>query len=90
MIAYFSAGKWRQQVKPERQPHFFQMFAKIHGFLNGLRGFTRKPENEGCIRSNFGPFAHVDGIDNLFKGASGAAVQNFNVMWGIAETTALV
>jgi N-acetyl-gamma-glutamyl-phosphate reductase len=28
-------------------------------------------------------------IDNLVKGASGQAVQNMNVMCGIAETTAL-
>ena len=28
-------------------------------------------------------------IDNLVKGASGAAVQNFNLMYGYAETTAL-
>jgi N-acetyl-gamma-glutamyl-phosphate reductase len=29
-------------------------------------------------------------IDNLIKGASGAAVQNFNWMYGLPETTALV
>jgi N-acetyl-gamma-glutamyl-phosphate reductase len=29
-------------------------------------------------------------IDNLLKGASGAAVQNFNLMHGFAETTALL
>ncbi|MCC9609236.1 N-acetyl-gamma-glutamyl-phosphate reductase [Blastopirellula sp. JC732] len=29
-------------------------------------------------------------IDNLIKGASGAAVQNFNLMYDLAETTALV
>ena len=28
--------------------------------------------------------------DNLIKGASGAAVQNFNLMFGFPETTALV
>jgi N-acetyl-gamma-glutamyl-phosphate reductase len=28
-------------------------------------------------------------IDNLIKGASGAAVQNFNLMYGFSETTAL-
>lgn len=31
----------------------------------------------------------ISGLDNLLKGASGAAVQNFNVMYGYAETTAL-
>jgi N-acetyl-gamma-glutamyl-phosphate reductase len=32
----------------------------------------------------------VSAIDNLIKGASGAAVQNFNLMHGFPETTALV
>lgn len=32
----------------------------------------------------------VSAIDNLIKGASGAAVQNFNLMYGFDETTALV
>jgi len=31
----------------------------------------------------------VSAIDNLIKGASGAAVQNFNLMFGYPETTAL-
>jgi N-acetyl-gamma-glutamyl-phosphate reductase len=29
-------------------------------------------------------------LDNLVKGASGAAVQNFNVMYGYPEATALL
>ena len=32
----------------------------------------------------------VSAIDNLIKGASGAAVQNFNLMQGYEETTALL
>ena len=32
----------------------------------------------------------VAAIDNLLKGASSQAVQNFNVMWGLAETAGLV
>ena len=32
----------------------------------------------------------VSCIDNLIKGASGAAVQNFNLMYGFPETTALM
>jgi len=31
----------------------------------------------------------ISAIDNLLKGASGAAVQNFNLMYGFDETTAL-
>lgn len=32
----------------------------------------------------------ISAIDNLIKGASGAAVQNFNLMFGYPETTALI
>ncbi len=32
----------------------------------------------------------VAAIDNLLKGASSQAVQNFNLMWGLAETAGLV
>ncbi|MBQ2789013.1 MAG: N-acetyl-gamma-glutamyl-phosphate reductase, partial [Thermoguttaceae bacterium] len=32
----------------------------------------------------------VSAIDNLIKGAAGAAVQNFNVVCGFDETTALL
>ena len=32
----------------------------------------------------------ISALDNLIKGASGAAVQNFNVMHGLSETTALL
>jgi N-acetyl-gamma-glutamyl-phosphate reductase len=32
----------------------------------------------------------VSVIDNLIKGASGAAVQNFNLMYGFPEATALL
>ena len=32
----------------------------------------------------------ISAEDNLIKGASGSAVQNFNLMYGFAETTALL
>jgi len=32
----------------------------------------------------------ISAIDNLVKGASGAAVQNFNLMHGFDETTSLL
>jgi N-acetyl-gamma-glutamyl-phosphate reductase len=31
----------------------------------------------------------VSSIDNLVKGAAGQAIQNMNVMFGLAETTGL-
>jgi N-acetyl-gamma-glutamyl-phosphate reductase len=36
-----------------------------------------------------GRIVTISVIDNLVKGAAGAAVQNFNLMYGFAETTAL-
>jgi N-acetyl-gamma-glutamyl-phosphate reductase len=32
----------------------------------------------------------VSCLDNLIKGAAGAAVQNFNLMYGYSEATALL
>ena len=37
-----------------------------------------------------GRIVTISCLDNLIKGASGAAVQNFNLMFGFKETTALV
>jgi len=57
------------------------------------------PMTKQVVGSNFCDLtAHVVGgrvvvvsvIDNLLKGASGAAVQNFNLMHGFPETTALL
>lgn len=42
------------------------------------------------VRSVRGRVIVISAIDNLVKGASGAAVQNFNLMHGFAETTALL
>jgi N-acetyl-gamma-glutamyl-phosphate reductase len=41
-------------------------------------------------RSVRGRVIVISAIDNLIKGAAGAAVQNFNLMYGFAETTALL
>lgn len=42
------------------------------------------------VRSVRGRVIVISAIDNLVKGASGAAVQNFNLMHGFGETTALL
>lgn len=44
-------------------------------------GFERDPHSERLVV--------ISAIDNLMKGAAGQAVQVFNIMHGIAETTAL-
>jgi N-acetyl-gamma-glutamyl-phosphate reductase len=41
------------------------------------------------VRMVRGRVLTISCLDNLIKGASGAAVQNFNLMYGHPETTAL-
>ena len=42
------------------------------------------------VRSVRGRVVVISALDNLVKGASGAAVQNFNLMHGLPETTSLL
>jgi N-acetyl-gamma-glutamyl-phosphate reductase len=42
------------------------------------------------VRTVRGRVVVISAIDNLVKGASGAAVQNFNLMHGFNESTALL
>ena len=48
-----------------------------------------RPGNDLTARVVRGRVLTISCIDNLIKGASGAAVQNFNLMYGYPETTAL-
>ncbi len=57
------------------------------------------PSTKDVVGTNFcdvtarvvrGKVVTISVIDNLLKGASGAAVQNFNLMHDFAETTALL
>jgi len=63
-----------------------------------VRVVERLPATKDSVGTNFcdltarvvrGRVLTISCIDNLIKGASGAAVQNFNIMFGFAETTAL-
>ena len=42
------------------------------------------------VRANRGTLVVFSALDNLIKGAAGVAVQNFNLMIGASETTALL
>lgn len=42
-----------------------------------------------AVRQSGSTMIILSALDNLIKGASGAAIQNFNVMYGFEETTAL-
>jgi N-acetyl-gamma-glutamyl-phosphate reductase len=74
----------------------FREFYADEPFVRILSGLPATKQVSG---SNFcditarvvrGRVVVLSAIDNLIKGASGAAVQNFNLMCGIPETTALL
>ncbi|MCA9231996.1 MAG: N-acetyl-gamma-glutamyl-phosphate reductase [Planctomycetales bacterium] len=64
-----------------------------------VRVVEHSPSTKDVVQTNFcditarrvgGKVVVLSAIDNLMKGASGAAVQNFNLMYGFPETTALL
>ncbi|MEM7783198.1 MAG: N-acetyl-gamma-glutamyl-phosphate reductase [Planctomycetota bacterium] len=64
-----------------------------------IRIVDRPPATKDVSHTNFcdihvaedrGMIVILSALDNLIKGASGAAVQNFNVMYQFPETTALI
>ncbi|HEV3138731.1 MAG TPA: N-acetyl-gamma-glutamyl-phosphate reductase [Pirellulales bacterium] len=60
--------------------------------VNHLPGSKDTSDTNFCditARIVRGRLITISCLDNLIKGASGAAVQNFNLMHGLAETTAL-
>jgi N-acetyl-gamma-glutamyl-phosphate reductase len=60
--------------------------------VNHLPGSKDTRDTNFCditVRVVRGRLITISCLDNLIKGASGAAVQNFNLMHGFAETTAL-
>lgn len=61
--------------------------------IEGLPGTKQVAHTNFCdvtVRRVGDKAVAVGAIDNLIKGASGAAVQNFNLMYGFEETTALL
>ena len=61
--------------------------------IEGLPGTKQVAHTNFCdvtVRRVGDKAVVIGAIDNLFKGASGAAVQNFNLMYGLEETTALL
>jgi N-acetyl-gamma-glutamyl-phosphate reductase len=66
-----------------------------------ILGGTRLPELRAVVHTNFCDIAWrlthggrraviFSAIDNLGKGAAGQALQNFNLMHGIEETTGMI
>jgi N-acetyl-gamma-glutamyl-phosphate reductase len=65
-------------------------FVRVSPMLPGTKQVAGTNFCDVTVRCVRGLVVIVSVIDNLVKGASGAAVQNFNVMHGLSETTALL
>ena len=85
-----TADELRAALKRRYDPEFF-----VHVLPAGQSPATRHVRGSNHCRIAVFPdrvpgrAIIVSVIDNLVKGASGQAIQNFNVMCGLAETTAL-
>lgn len=86
----------RETVTTEQLLSLYRDFYAREPFV---RVTDRLPATKDVAHTNFcdvtakevrGRIVAFSAIDNLIKGASGAAVQNFNVMQGLEETTALL
>jgi len=65
-------------------------FVRVIDQLPSTRSVSGTNYCDVTVRIVKGRIVTISVIDNLIKGASGAAVQNFNIMYGFDETTALV
>ena len=65
-------------------------FVRITDQLPGTKEVANTNFCDVSIRQTGDTLVIVSALDNLVKGASGAAVQNFNLMHGLSETTALL
>jgi len=65
-------------------------FVRVVEHLPGTKDVAQTNFCDISARSVGGKAVVVSTIDNLIKGASGAAVQNFNLMYGFSESLALL
>ncbi len=65
-------------------------FVRVSGALPSTRHVAGTNFCDITVRNVRGRLVVLSVIDNLIKGASGAAVQNFNLMHSLPETTALL
>lgn len=72
-----------------REAYRDEPFVRVVDGLPGTKDVAGTNYCDVTVRVVRGRVVTVSVIDNLVKGASGAAVQNFNLMYGFDETTAL-
>jgi N-acetyl-gamma-glutamyl-phosphate reductase len=89
---------YSQPVAPITEERVMQTLSDFYADEPFVRVVDHLPGTKDSAGSNFcditarvirGRVLTISCLDNLIKGASGAAVQNFNLMFGYAETTAL-
>lgn len=64
-------------------------FVRVVNHLPGSKDTSDTNFCDVTVRAVRGRLIAISCLDNLIKGASGAAVQNFNLMYGFSEATAL-
>lgn len=72
-----------------REFYAHEPFVRVVNHLPGSKDTAGTNFVDITARVVRGRLLTISCLDNLIKGASGAAVQNFNLMYGFAETTAL-
>ncbi|MGL6225844.1 MAG: N-acetyl-gamma-glutamyl-phosphate reductase [Thermoguttaceae bacterium] len=72
-----------------REQYKDEPFVKIVDTLPGTKDVSGSNRCHIAVRIVRGRIMTISVIDNLIKGASGAAVQNFNILFGYPESTAL-
>lgn len=84
-------GSMRADQLLQRYREFYagKPFVRVRESLPATKDVAGSNFCDITVRVVRGRIVTVSCIDNLIKGASGAAVQNFNWMYGFPETTAL-
>lgn len=80
----------QQALAAMRDYYAGKPFVQIVEALPGTKQVSGTNACHLAVRCVRGRVVVVSVIDNLIKGASGAAVQNFNLMYGFSETMALL
>ncbi len=90
---------YAKPTRPVTEAELFQTLRTFYANEPFVRVVDNLPGTKDVSGSNFcnitvrvvrGRVLTISVLDNLIKGASGAAVQNFNLMYGFPETTALL
>ncbi len=80
----------QQALQTLRDFYADEPFVRVVDHVPGTKDVSGTNFCDITARIVRGRLITVSVIDNLIKGASGAALQNFNLMYGFDETTALL